>query len=202
MAACAQCNTSIPEGTEYILRGNKGSAPLCSNCATNMERALQAETANPNVIGAVLLGLGAAILASVVWYAIVVITRFELGIIAIAVGWLVAQGVILGSGRKRGLPLQLISVGITIVAMGVSEYLIVRHFAVESLARRGVTDIPWLLSLDVILTLIVEGIKASPLTLLFWGIAVWQAFTLLRATPVQIIKPYSASPSVPTAPKI
>jgi hypothetical protein len=67
MSACAQCSTSILEGTEYFLRGNKGSVPLCSNCATNMERALQAETANPNVIGAVLLGLGAAVLASVVW---------------------------------------------------------------------------------------------------------------------------------------
>ncbi len=107
-----------------------------------------------------------------------------------------------GSGQKRGLLLQLISVGITIAAMAVSEYLIVRHFAVESLARRGVTDIPWLLPLDVMLMLIVEGLKASPLTLLFWGIAVWQAFTMLRATPAQIIKPYSASPTLPTSPKM
>lgn len=181
MATCANCGVAIPEGHEIVLRGKDKKAPnvtICPNCASAIERAFQAETEEPNLIGALLIGLGAALISSLIWYAVVVVTNYQLGIIAIAVGWLVAQAVMLGAGRKRGPRLQGLSVVITVMAMAFSEYLIVRHFAVQALAKEGYTNIPLLLPLDVMLILIVEGIKADPLTLLFWGIAVWEAFAL------------------------
>mgnify|MGYP005839118873 CR=1 FL=1 len=64
------------------------------------------------------------------------------------------------------------------LAMAFSEYLIVRHFAVRALAERGVAGIPLLLPLDAIVELVVEGIKADAVTLLFWAIAVYAAFTI------------------------
>lgn len=181
MATCANCGAAIPEGHEIVLRGKDKKAPpitICSNCVSDIERAFQAETEEPNLLGALLIGLGAALISSVIWYAVVVITNYELGIIAVAVGWLVAQAVMLGAGHKRGPRLQGLSVAITVIAMAFSEYLIVRHFAVQALAEEGYTNIPILLSLDIMLALIVEGIKADPLTLLFWGIAIWEAFAL------------------------
>ena len=119
-------------------------------------------------------------LSALIWYGIVVVADYQLGIIAIAVGWLVAQGVMLGAGRKRGPSLQAISVVITIGAMAASEYLIVRHILIQLAVEEGyfVNDVPFLLPLEDIWFLIFEGIKADPITLVFWAIALWEAFSL------------------------
>ncbi len=192
MAACAHCGVAIPAGSELTFRGGDKKAPdvtMCSNCARTVERALEAETEDISSVNALLLGLGAAILSSVAWYGVVVVTNYQLGIIAVGVGWLVAQAVMLGAGRKRGASLQGLSVAITVLAMGFSQYLIVRHFAAQSLAKRGYTNIPLLLPLDLMVKLIVESLKAAPLTLLFWAIAVWEAYKFPAARRLQKVTP-------------
>jgi hypothetical protein len=178
MTACANCGTAIPEGEGIVIRGKDRKKPIilvCPTCASEMERTFQAETESPNVLLAVLLGLAAALACSLVWYGAVVLTNYELGILALGVGWLVAQAVILGSGKKRGPILQVISAGITLLAMIFSEYLIVRHFIVEALSAQGYSDFKLFLSPGEMLEVVFEGIKANPLTLLFWGIALFEA---------------------------
>jgi hypothetical protein len=49
------------------------------------------------------------------------------------------------------------------------------------MAQRGYGSIPLLLPVETMVLFVVEGLKGDPLTLLFWGIAVWQAFTLPAA---------------------
>ena len=110
-------------------------------------------------------------------FGIVAVTNYELGIVAIAVGWLVAQAVIVAARNKRGFAVQAISVVCTLLAMALSEYLIVRHFAVQSPRLKG-AGIPLFLPPAMMLDLVVIGIKASPMTLLFWAIAMFQAFAL------------------------
>jgi len=181
MANCANCGIAIPEGRGVVIPGKDKKSPnviLCSGCAQNIEQAFQAETEGANPAGGLLFGLGAAIVSSLVWYGVVVLTKYELGILAVGVGWLVGQAVMLGAGRKRSTLLQVMSVAITVAAMVSSEYLIVRYFVAQALAERGVTDLALLLPLNLVVEMIIEGIKASPLTLLFWAIAVWQAFVI------------------------
>lgn len=181
MTTCAACGVEIPAGQEIVLRGKDKNAPpvtVCPNCAKAVERAFQAEAESPNLIGASLLGVGAAVISSLVWYGIVAITHYQLGSIAVGVGWLVGTAVRLGAGGKRGMLLQIISVLITLIAMAVSEYLIVRYFVVQVLAAEGYTDIPLLLPADMMLELMAESIKEKPMTLLFWGIATWEAFAI------------------------
>jgi tetratricopeptide (TPR) repeat protein len=178
---CAACGTEIPAGQEVVVRGKDKKDPpktICANCATALEKTFKAETENPNVLGALGLGFGAAIISALVWYLFVILTHYQLGFIAVGVGFLIGLAVILGSGGKRGIILQLISAAITLLTMGVSEYLIVRHFAVQALAEEGYTNIPLILPVELALSVIVEGIKSNPLTLLFWGIAVWEAFAI------------------------
>jgi hypothetical protein len=181
MSICSSCGVEIPAGQEVALRGKDKNAPpmtICPSCANAVENTLQAETENPNWLGALLFGVGAAIVSTLVWYGIVALTRYQLGIIAVGVGWLVGMGIRLGSGQKRGVPLQIISVAITLIAMTTSEYLVARHFAVQALATEGYTDIPLFLPIGVMLKLVVESIKEDPVTLLFWGIAAWEAFII------------------------
>lgn len=184
MAHCANCGVDIPEGGEILLRGKSKKAPtiaVCDNCAYEIERAFQAETQEPNLVMASLFGMGAGLAAALIWYGIVVTTKYELGIIAILVGWLVGKAVTIGAGKKRGTQLQLLSVGITLLAMTLSEYLVVRYFVVEMLSEEGYTNIPLFLPLGLVLELIGEGLKNNPITLLFWAIALWQAWSVPAA---------------------
>ena len=64
------------------------------------------------------------------------------------------------------------------LAMAFSEYLIVRHFAVRALAERGLPGIPLLLPDDAVLEQHVVRLVADAVTLLFWAIAVYAAFTI------------------------
>lgn len=172
MATCSVCGVQIPLGQEAMVRGKDRKASLvtlCPACVAGVEKVLEAETQHPNLLGGVLLGLGAAIVASGAWYAMVVATKYQLGIVAVLVGWLVAMAVVRGAGNKRGPVLQATSAAITVLAMAASEYLIVRHFGVQHLAAEGRTGIP------LLLTLIVEGLKADWTSLFFWAIAIWQA---------------------------
>lgn len=181
MATCASCGADIPEGHETVFQGRGKNAKIvtmCSSCATALERSLQDETEAPNLLGALTGGLVAGLVSCLVWYGVVVLTGYELGFLAMGVGWLVAQGVMFGAGRKRGPRLQVLSVVITLVAMALSEYFIVRHFVVEAFREEGYTGFRLFLPLRDMFEVILEGIKADPLILLFWGLALLSAFTL------------------------
>lgn len=179
MATCSSCGTELQPGQGFLVPSADKKAPavhLCAGCAEKAEAAFEEESRAPRVPQALLLGLLAAVVGCVLWYAVVVITNFELGIVAIAIGWLVGSAVMFGAGRKTGLVLQIMAALITLVALLFSEYLIVRHFAVKHLTEQGYTGIPLFLSPSIMMGLAVEGIKASPTSLLFWAIALWQAF--------------------------
>jgi len=183
---CSKCGATIPEGKTVWLppRGVEATPrPVCPTCASISlgGRGAKAETEDPNLGGALILGLGAAAISSVLWYAVVVLTNYQLGIGAIAVGWLVAQAVMRGSGGKRGPHLQGLSVAGTVLAIAVSEYLIVHHFTAQALAQRGYANLPLLLPFETMVRLVVEGLKGDPMSLLFWAIALWEAYTLPAA---------------------
>jgi hypothetical protein len=178
---CAACGAEIPQGQAVVLRGKDKKAPpktICPNCATSLEKTFEAETENPNLLGALALGLSAAVISALVWYLLVALTHYQIGFVAVGVGFLIGVAVRFGAGGQRGIALQLASVAITLLAMGTSEYLIVRHFAAQALAEEGYTSIPLVLPIGLMLMLVVESIKSDPLTLLFWGIAAWEAFAI------------------------
>src|SRR5256885_12374195 len=97
------------------------------------EELLAKQTSEPKMLGALLYGLVAGVLAGAIWFAIVIVTQHEVGLVAVVVGWLVGQAVVLGSGRKRGLKLQLLSVAIALATMAGAEYFILREAVVAYL---------------------------------------------------------------------
>jgi hypothetical protein len=187
MKTCDQCGTSIIEGSEFILGGKKEDPErvLCQTCAVAAEDAIDAETRDVNVLGAVVFGVGAAVISALVWYAVVAITNYELGIVAVAVGWLVTRAVMLGAGRKRGLIIQVISVIVIIFAMALGEYLIIRHFLIKA----GYGDIPLFIPFKLIVNLLVEVIKEDPIMLAFWLIAVIEGFVLPAKRKLRLTRP-------------
>jgi hypothetical protein len=166
---------------------------LCPDCITKLTTAFDAETENPNILLSMILAFGAAVLSALIWYGAVVITKYKLGIVAIVVGIIVALAAMFGAGKKRGLPIQLISVLFTVFAMVSSEYFIVRYFAVQALALEGITDIPLFLPLGTAVDIIRFSISEDPLTLLFWAIAAFEAFSIPAKQKLRFGKPAAAS---------
>ena len=70
-----------------------------------------------NVPRAVLFGLGAAILASVLYAAFTVISRLEFGIVAVAVGYMVGKAMMLGANGHGSRNLQIASAILTYLSV-------------------------------------------------------------------------------------
>jgi len=161
------------------------------------EELLAKQTSDANMVNALLYGLGAGVIAGGIWFAIVMVTQRELGVVAVAVGWLVGQAVVLGSGRKRGLRLQLLSVLIALATMAGAEYFILREAVVAYLGEQvGATQaatLPVFMPLDLAFDLMTSAIQDDPLELVFWGIALYAAFRVPALRPVAAPKPAPAS---------
>jgi hypothetical protein len=93
---------------------------VCSSCRN--EIALHSET--PRGWGVLaragLFGAIAAILGAILYYAVIAITEFEIGIVAIAIGYMVGYGVRIGTRGRGGRRFQVIALLLTYWAVGLA----------------------------------------------------------------------------------
>jgi hypothetical protein len=145
-----------------------------------------------DIAGGVIGGAIGAVLATAIWYGVVTVTHWQIGFVAVAVGFIVAQGVVFGAGRHPSILLVPVSVVFTFVALVVSEYFIARFLINEGLAEllalmgtaqaEGMeftyaelqAEFQAMSPIDVIRS----SIELEPITLLFWAIAGWEAFVI------------------------
>ena len=126
-----------------------------------------------NLLGGVLGGAVGAVLATAVWYGVVAITNWQIGLVAIAVGFIVGQGTLLGAAGRGSILLVPISLGFTLLALGASEYLIAHYFLEAEGLLFDIVQPP-----DVMLELVKLSLESDPLTLVFWAIAGYQAVVI------------------------
>ena len=138
-----------------------------------------------DLVGGLVGGAVAAVLATAVWYGVVAATQFQVGLVAVAVGWLVGQGVAYGAQRRFSIGLIPISVVLTVLALAISEYLIIVHFVSQEFGEA----IPLIQPPDLIVEVITTSITSDPLTLVFWAIALFQAFVI----PARLPRPTGAA---------
>ena len=82
---CAVCRG--PLGSPYWMAG---PSRVCAGCKTRIENELAAPIPLPRVALAALAGAGVAVGGAVLWALIQQATGYQLGIVAIAVGWAIA----------------------------------------------------------------------------------------------------------------
>jgi hypothetical protein len=114
--ACARCQAAIAE-SYYEVNGHV----VCSGCKAALERA-PAGTGASRMVRATAFGLGGAALGAGIYYAILAATGYEIGLVAILVGWLVGRAVQKGSNGMGGWAYQTLAVGLTYLAI-VSTYI-------------------------------------------------------------------------------
>jgi predicted secreted protein len=175
MWICSRCNTQNDEDVNICPGCGAGKSTVAVDTP---DIKVQTEPEDLNLFRALIFGLVASVVSAVVWYGAVILTGYQLGILAIGVGWLVATAVVLGSGGKHGPALQALSIVLIIITMAVSEYLILRHFVNEQIIKEGGEALPLWLPIKLMVEFVWMSIKESPLILLFWGIAVYEGYKI------------------------
>jgi hypothetical protein len=113
--SCASCQRTIPE-----LYYEAAGRVFCPPCKGAFELALAGGSRAARLLAALAYGTAAAAVSAVAWYAIVKLTGYELGIVALAVGLAVGLAVRAGSQGRGGWPYQMMAVALTYLAIAAS----------------------------------------------------------------------------------
>ncbi len=165
--ACGSCGQNI--ALEYFAAGDMVVCPACA------DRVSGAGASKLAVLRAIGYGLGAALLGTLVWWLIMKITGLELGIVAIAVGYLVGYAVRRGSDGAGGWRFQAIAMALTYLSITASYVPLV----LEGL-RAGPGDPTLALGLVLGLALagpFLAGVK-NILGIFIIGVALYEAWKL------------------------
>ncbi len=175
--SCDQCQAAIPRGEEIRTE----NAVFCPGCFEEIKRVLQDSLAdqsqNINYLGAVAGGLLGGLLAALVWWGFVTVTNIQFGLVAVIIGWAAGKGVMILSGYKRALSLQLIAVGLTVLSYGMATYWVSRTFIHQYFAENDmVGSLPLFPDPTLFLDVVTSGFEFFDV--IFLAIALWQAWKM------------------------
>jgi hypothetical protein len=124
-AHCTACGARLLDS--YYLVGDK---PVCSNCHAAVLAHVAGGSGAGRFFKALGAGIAAAILGTIIYFAVLALTGYEIGLIAVLVGGIVGAAVRWGCNRRGGLTYQLMAIFLTYSSI-VSSYLplIVRELA-------------------------------------------------------------------------
>lgn len=118
-------------------------------------------------------GIAGAFVAGLVWWGIVATTKYQVTIVAVGVGWVVAQAVLICCQQRNRVPLQAIAGVSTLVSLAVSEYFIQRTMFIQEVGDRfGGVSVPLWDGFGPAREVVEESLRDDPLTGLFWLAAV------------------------------
>lgn len=106
--------------------------PLCSACTRAVEEQITPVKDWSTVLRAAGFGLGAAIVGAAIYYGVIAITEFEIGLVAILIGYMVGHSVRKGARGRGGLRLQLTAVFLTYFAVSIAYLPLAIQGATES----------------------------------------------------------------------
>jgi hypothetical protein len=126
--SCGQCQQAL--GDEYF---EAAGAVVCPGCAQTLSGK---GGSRKNALRAAAYGAAAALVGTLVWFAIMKVTKLELGIVAIAVGLLVGLAVRKGSRGVRGWKYQALAMALTYVSITASYAPMVFQGIIEASKKK------------------------------------------------------------------
>ena len=122
---CRICGNAI--AGEYF---RVNSQMACGKCAGEAREG-QPTDSHAAFARGLLLGAGAAVLGIILYATVVIVTGWSIGYLALAVGWLVAKGIMKGSNGMGGRRYQIAAVLLTYAAISLSAIPIGISYAVK-----------------------------------------------------------------------
>ena len=137
---CALCGTTVRPGGFVMLNGHVACRPCAEEVANEVadKQAGAGSVPMAAIGGALGAGLGAA-----VWAGISIATDFEIGYVAVLVGFLAGMGVKLLSGGAHGTPLQVVAVVFAIVGLVLAKYVIFANAFSEVVLESYDVQVGW-----------------------------------------------------------
>lgn len=209
---CMACQQPV---TDRYFEVNGQTA--CPGCTQQIEQAHAADPGLRGFLAAIVAGIGAGVAGALLYYAVLALTGYEFGLIAVVVGFLVGRAVHWGASGRGGLKYQALAVALTYLSI-VSCYV---PFIVQGLRNRppqqaaaGATAQPeappqapptagqFAFALGIFAALVL----ASPFlagfgNIIGWliiGFALFEAWKINRRPEVLVTGPYEVAPA-PTA---
>lgn len=186
---CSQCSKQVLGSQAYTYRGKKNkSIFLCETCREAVEKVFDEETKNSNIVMAVILGLAAAVAAGTGWFFFSILTGYQIGYIAIGVGFLIGWAVIWGSGKKRGAVLQIISAFLTLITLFTSEYFMMLYYYRQYMMK-NTEQFPDYSGEWFFISPFNPGLLKdifSPMGLVIWAIGIYFAYSLPKSRKAKI----------------
>jgi hypothetical protein len=215
--SCVYCKRTL--GAEYYDVSGKSA---CAGCRGQIEALIETPRGAGPFLTALLFGTVAGIAGAILYYAVIAITNFEIGIVAIAIGFMVGYAVRKGAGGRGGRRFQVLAVVLTYLAVGLAYTPLAVKGAIASRAKTdasssagATTDVRdanarpspiklvaviagFVVALPVIV--IAGGLPASLLSaaIIFFGMQ--QAWRMTGAPRLRITGPYRVgAPPAPAA---
>ncbi len=184
MTTCDNCGRTLRDDEQLVevVKENQPVKHVCDTCAQDISKLFPSKPeplAELYLGKSILFGSVAGILSALFWYSVVLFSHFQVGFVAVGVGWLTAQGVIRGAGKHRDKKLAVLSASITLCALIFAQYLLIRNALIVSWASEGYTGVvPLLLPFDMASKMVIDSLLYNPLSLIFWIIAIGEAYLL------------------------
>ncbi len=122
-ATCAACKRPIDD-VYYEINGKI----VCASCSQQIQASFRGGSGLGRLIAASVFGLAAAVVGAAVYYGVVRATGWNIGYVAVFVGFLVGGAVRKGSGNRGGMFYQFLALGLSYLAVGLMTFaFIVEH---------------------------------------------------------------------------
>ncbi|MEE8587399.1 MAG: hypothetical protein V3T83_21370 [Acidobacteriota bacterium] len=173
---CQQCGRTLAAHEERVQTEGGVFCPTCFNLIKDqLNAAVSAQAQDINYSAALLGGLLGGVGGAVVWWGFTALTGIAFGLVAIVIGYAVSRGISYFTGGKRGLQLQLLSVGLASVSYFYATYLVNRSLIHQQFAEEGeAVLLPLLPSPSDFVTIVSLGFRFFDLV--FLAIVVWEAW--------------------------
>ena len=210
---CTVCQRAISD--EYF---DVNGQSVCDGCRTQLAQLAQTPRSWGLFVKAGLFGLVAAILGATLYYAVIAITNFEIGIVAIAIGYMVGWAIRKATANRGGRRYQVLALVLTYWAVGLAYTpLTFQQLAEEDKDKKEqaqkATDIAApapaepqdeaiAINIPMVLAILVGFSLALPVLIVFGslpggllsaliiGIGMRQAWQMTAVPPLQISGPY------------
>ena len=203
---CGYCRTAIANQYWQIAK-----RPACADCRLRVQVELAQSNSSSRFFRALGLGAAAALAGCIGWVLISKITGYEIGIVAIGIGYLVGKAVRKGAGGFGGTRYQVMAVLLTYSSIAFASLPAIleglRHSpehgaaAAAAAAPIGLGGLLWgiLMLLGIAFASPFLAGARNIMGIFIIGIGLYEAWKFTRALPVQVLGPFAIEPSVRAA---
>ena len=131
---CGSCQQHLT--SEYY---DVNGISVCDSCRNSFAQQLASSLSGVALLRVAMYGFGAAIAGAVVYYAVVAITDYEIGLVAIAIGYMVGYAIKRGAAGRGARSLQVLAVVLTYWSVGLAYTSLAFNAASDAAATNTVS---------------------------------------------------------------